>query len=96
MERHRRPIGRDPTELTRILITHAHPDHLGCARQLSGGTTPIDIHSADGDVARSGVAEPPGVVIPFAFVNVRGALIGAFYVFLDFLVLEVDICRRMV
>lgn len=58
LEKQIRSIGRDPTELTRIVITHAHPDHLGCARQLSGGTTPISVHPTDGDIARAGVAQP--------------------------------------
>ena len=50
-----RSIGRDPSDLTSILITHAHPDHLGSAKQLSGGTTPISLHPADADIARAGV-----------------------------------------
>jgi glyoxylase-like metal-dependent hydrolase (beta-lactamase superfamily II) len=48
-------IGRDTSDLTNILITHAHPDHLGSAKQLSGGTTPISLHPEDADVARAGV-----------------------------------------
>jgi len=48
-------IGRDPGDLTSILITHAHPDHLGSAKQLSGGTTPISMHPGDADIARAGV-----------------------------------------
>jgi len=50
-----RSIGRDPSDLTNILITHAHPDHLGSAKHLSGGTTPISLHPADGDIARAGI-----------------------------------------
>lgn len=50
-----RSIGRDPGDLTNILITHAHPDHLGSAKELSGGSTPISLHPADGDIARAGV-----------------------------------------
>ena len=30
-----RSIGREPSDLTNILITHAHPDHLGSAKTLS-------------------------------------------------------------
>jgi glyoxylase-like metal-dependent hydrolase (beta-lactamase superfamily II) len=52
-----RSIGRDPSDLTNILITHAHPDHLGSARELSGGTTPISLHPADTAVARAGVIQ---------------------------------------
>lgn len=50
-----RSVGREPSDLTRILITHAHPDHLGSARHLSGGTVPVGLHSADGDIARAGI-----------------------------------------
>jgi glyoxylase-like metal-dependent hydrolase (beta-lactamase superfamily II) len=48
-------IGREQSDLTNILITHAHADHLGSAKRLSGGTTPISLHPADGDIARAGV-----------------------------------------
>jgi glyoxylase-like metal-dependent hydrolase (beta-lactamase superfamily II) len=47
-------IGRDPADLTSILITHAHSDHLGSAAELSGGSTPIHMHPDDADVARAG------------------------------------------
>lgn len=50
-----RSIGREPSELTAILITHGHPDHLGSAKHLSGGTTPVSMHPADGDIARAGI-----------------------------------------
>jgi 3-oxoadipate enol-lactonase len=50
-----RSIGREPSDLKNILITHAHPDHLGSAKQLSGGSTPISMHPADGDIAKAGV-----------------------------------------
>lgn len=48
-------IGREPSDLKNILITHAHSDHLGSAKRLSGGSTPISMHPADGDIARAGV-----------------------------------------
>lgn len=53
-----RSIGREPSDLTSILITHAHPDHVGGAKRLSGGTTPISMHPADGDIARAGILHP--------------------------------------
>ncbi len=55
LEKDIRSIGRDPSELTNIVITHAHPDHLGSAKHLSGGTTPIGLHPQDGDIARAGI-----------------------------------------
>ncbi|MCL1594258.1 MAG: MBL fold metallo-hydrolase, partial [Actinomycetia bacterium] len=50
-----RSIGREPLDLTSIIITHAHPDHLGSARHMSRGKTPISLHPADGDIARAGI-----------------------------------------
>jgi glyoxylase-like metal-dependent hydrolase (beta-lactamase superfamily II) len=50
-----RSIGREPSEITTILLTHAHPDHLGGAKLLSAGSIPISINPADGDIARAGI-----------------------------------------
>ncbi|GMQ98723.1 MAG: MBL fold metallo-hydrolase [Acidimicrobiia bacterium] len=50
-----RSIGHEPSDLTRIILTHAHPDHLGSAKHMSGGTTPISLHPADADIARAGI-----------------------------------------
>jgi glyoxylase-like metal-dependent hydrolase (beta-lactamase superfamily II) len=53
-----RSIGREPSDLTSILITHAHPDHLGSAKRLSGGSIPISLHPDDGNIARAGIVHP--------------------------------------
>lgn len=58
LEQDIRSVGREPGDLTNILITHAHPDHLGSAVHLSGGTTPISLHQADAEVAAAGTIEP--------------------------------------
>ena len=67
-------IGREPSELTDIVITHAHPDHLGSAAHLSaGGTIPISLPFKEADIARSGrfevtEAKPlPGLFNRFLF-----------------------------
>lgn len=62
-----RSIGQEPADLTRILLTHGHPDHLGSAKLLSAGTVPICLHPDDGHIARAGVIEqtmspPPGLL----------------------------------
>jgi len=47
--------GVDPQSIALILLTHAHPDHIGSAkalRELTGA--PIAIHQADAAAARSG------------------------------------------
>lgn len=51
-----RSIGREPSNLTGIIITHAHPDHLGSAKHFSGGARPISLHPADTEIAKAGVA----------------------------------------
>jgi glyoxylase-like metal-dependent hydrolase (beta-lactamase superfamily II) len=33
-----RSIGRDPSEITGVLLTHSHPDHIGAARAIHGET----------------------------------------------------------
>lgn len=50
-----RSIGREPGDLTRILLTHAHPDHLGSAKRLSGSGAPISLHDADAAIAKAGI-----------------------------------------
>ena len=50
-----RSLGRDPEHLTHILITHAHPDHLGSAKHFSRGQTPVSIHPGDAEIARAGI-----------------------------------------
>ncbi len=50
-----RSLGRETSELTHILITHAHPDHLGSAKHFARGTTPAAIHPDDAEIARAGI-----------------------------------------
>jgi glyoxylase-like metal-dependent hydrolase (beta-lactamase superfamily II) len=41
-------IGRRPDELTRIICTHAHPDHIGGVRELAiEGSVEVLMHPAD-------------------------------------------------
>ncbi|MEX1038441.1 MAG: MBL fold metallo-hydrolase [Acidimicrobiia bacterium] len=54
LEQDIRTIGRQPSDLSRILITHAHPDHLGSAKHLAANGALIGIHPDDAEVARSG------------------------------------------
>lgn len=50
-----RSVGHDPSELTNIIVTHEHPDHLGSAVELSGGTVPISMHPAGNTISEAGV-----------------------------------------
>lgn len=52
-------IGAAPSDLTRIVLTHAHPDHAGGAEEVrrgSGGR--VVVHAGDAGYARAGTAPP--------------------------------------
>ena len=52
-------IGSGVGDVTRLLLTHAHPDHAGGAAQVSRATgRPVDLHEDDAEFVRSG-QEPP-------------------------------------
>ncbi|TVR18099.1 MAG: MBL fold metallo-hydrolase [Nitriliruptor sp.] len=53
-------LGIAPSEVTRVLLTHAHPDHAGGVRRLRrhGSTASVSIGADDLEVGR-GVAQPP-------------------------------------
>lgn len=48
-------IGSGPSDVTRLLLTHCHPDHAGGAARVSRETgLPVDIHAQDAEYVRSG------------------------------------------
>ena len=48
-------IGSDPSDVTRLMLTHCHPDHAGGAAHVSRETgRPVDIHAEDAEYVRSG------------------------------------------
>lgn len=48
-------IGRQPSDVRRIVVTHAHPDHAGGAAALAGTTgAPVAIHGDDVSFALAG------------------------------------------
>jgi glyoxylase-like metal-dependent hydrolase (beta-lactamase superfamily II) len=50
-----RSIGSDPSEVTRLLLTHCHPDHAGGAAHVSRETgRPVDVHAEDAEYVRTG------------------------------------------
>jgi glyoxylase-like metal-dependent hydrolase (beta-lactamase superfamily II) len=52
-------IGSAPSEVTRLVLTHAHPDHAGGAAHVAATTgRSFDIHAADAAYAREGKSPP--------------------------------------
>src|ERR687889_662793 len=52
-------IGSGPGDVTRLLLTHAHPDHAGGAAHVARETgLPVDVHEADAEFVRAGQAPP--------------------------------------
>jgi glyoxylase-like metal-dependent hydrolase (beta-lactamase superfamily II) len=48
-------IGKQPTDVTRIVLTHVHPDHAGGAAEMSRRTAaPVQVHPGDHGWAVSG------------------------------------------
>ncbi len=54
-----RSIGSDPSEVTRLMLTHCHPDHAGGAAYVAKETgRPVDVHAADAEFVRTGSMPP--------------------------------------
>ena len=52
-------IGSGPSDVTTIVLTHAHHDHAGGAANLAQSTTRgMTVHSDDAEFVRAGVAPP--------------------------------------
>lgn len=51
LERYLRRIGRDISELTRIVCTHGHPDHIGGVHELVRGRDDVNVLMHPGDLA---------------------------------------------
>ena len=50
-----RHIGHDPSDVTRLLVTHAHPDHVGGLAGLRGRTgATVAVHERDAAYVREG------------------------------------------
>lgn len=60
-------MGKRPSDVTRILITHAHPDHGGGARSMRERTgAPVHVHEDDAHYLRDGRTPPPDPAQPLA------------------------------
>ncbi len=48
-------IGSGPSDVTRLMLTHCHPDHAGGAAYVSRETgRPLDVHADDAEYVRTG------------------------------------------
>lgn len=68
-------MGRTPADVTRIVLTHAHPDHAGGAAEMSRRTgAPVAAHAADVPYAEGGHNPPvdPAVTGGRFFTRVAG------------------------
>ena len=55
-----RSIGSHPSDVTRVMLTHCHPDHAGGAAHVSRETgRSVDIHAGDAEYVRSGTQPDP-------------------------------------
>src|SRR6195952_6173396 len=54
-----RSVGSDPGDVTRLMLTHCHPDHAGGTAYVSEQTgRPVDVHADDAEYVRSGTQPP--------------------------------------
>lgn len=53
-------IGAGPDDVTRLLLTHCHPDHVGGAAHVleRTGAVAVDVHSGDASFVRAGTQPP--------------------------------------
>jgi glyoxylase-like metal-dependent hydrolase (beta-lactamase superfamily II) len=52
-------LGKHPADVQRIVLTHAHPDHAGGAKEMAGRTgAPVAVHADDAGFVESGESPP--------------------------------------
>ena len=55
-----RALGKQPADVTNILVTHLHSDHTGCLPDLKAATgAPATMHPIDAEAVRQGVCMRP-------------------------------------
>ncbi|WP_163506291.1 MBL fold metallo-hydrolase [Fodinicola acaciae] len=58
-----RRIGRQPEEVTRVVVTHAHPDHVGSVAEIAEWNgAEVCAHRLDAPVVRGDLPMPPPVL----------------------------------
>jgi glyoxylase-like metal-dependent hydrolase (beta-lactamase superfamily II) len=52
-------LGKHPADVQRIVLTHAHPDHAGGAKEMADRTgAPVAVHAEDAGFVESGESPP--------------------------------------
>ena len=60
-----RSVGVSPSEVRHLLLTHAHPDHIGSAAALQRATSAqVYAHPVDAPIIEAGTGFRPGTPIP--------------------------------
>jgi glyoxylase-like metal-dependent hydrolase (beta-lactamase superfamily II) len=61
-----RSRGRSVADIDALLLTHAHPDHVGIAERVRRAGVPVHVHEADVQQARTGKSHPrEGNLLPY-------------------------------
>jgi glyoxylase-like metal-dependent hydrolase (beta-lactamase superfamily II) len=59
-----RSVGSDTSDVTRLMLTHCHPDHFGGTAYVAKETgRPVDVHADDAEFVRSGTMPPKDPVL---------------------------------
>lgn len=62
--------GKDPQNIKRIILTHAHPDHSGSAAEISKKLNiPVWIHTIDADLVEKGIGVREPVQLSAGIIN---------------------------
>jgi glyoxylase-like metal-dependent hydrolase (beta-lactamase superfamily II) len=67
-------IGKQPGDVRRIVLTHAHTDHAGglAALAASAGDPSVEVHADDAGYVRDGVSAPPDLSLTIGRLMARG------------------------
>lgn len=72
-----RSRARTVAEIDAVLLTHAHPDHVGVAEAVRRAGVPVHVHEADAGQARTGKSHPhDGNMLPYFRHRATWRLIG--------------------
>jgi glyoxylase-like metal-dependent hydrolase (beta-lactamase superfamily II) len=67
-------MGKQPGDVRRIVLTHAHTDHAGGLAELKrrAGDPPLEVHADDAGYVRDGVSAPPDLSLTVGRLMARG------------------------